>query len=340
MDENKEEFSENSNSKLQQKDKEYSYSFVDDSFLCSIMHKLFVTPILKRLPESVKPNTITVISGVFSFTAFILMLQAGFGKYHLWGLIPILFLLNVISDYLDGEQARKTKQFSSVGEFLDHFFDSCIPGFIVGGIFITYRIYNPFLLFFSVGAGYFAQSSAFWERYKTGKMHFSSFSSTETILTISLVIFLGGFNNLRDFLKTPLLFNISLIYAFIIIASVSAYIATFHALKRSKIVTPKYLSSIALSIITAYLLYRSNFTLEIKIILFLMYNMHYNSGLLTAITMKKNDKYPDVIFPALLIIFHFIGSDHIYVQGALGFAYLTFALVSRVFNLMFIYIKE
>lgn len=55
------------------------------------------------------------------------MLQAAFGRYHVWWLIPVLIFVYIVSDCLDGAQARRTKMFSPVRLFLT---GSCIAAFI------------------------------------------------------------------------------------------------------------------------------------------------------------------------------------------------------------------
>ncbi|MCQ2584004.1 MAG: CDP-alcohol phosphatidyltransferase family protein [Treponema sp.] len=317
--------------------KEYTYSFENNSFLDGILMKYVVPPVLNRLPMTLRPNNITMFSGLCALSAFMIMLQAAFNHFYVWWLIPILMFVYLVSDCLDGAQARRTKMFSALGEFLDHFFDSAVTGYLVGGILIVYREMNPVYFIMALVIGYFTQAASFWERYKTGKMFFGKFSSTETVCTLTAVIFVSCFEPIRNFMKTPLFWTISPIRLFLIVSCFFAFLNGVKSLIRSKSVTVKFFSYVLLSLLVALLLSFTGFNIETKVIFISLYIMIYLAKLLVSITMQQKDKYPDFGFPVILIGILLIGSRQ-YLCFALCMVYLVFSIMIIVFNSMFEYI--
>ncbi|MBN1655925.1 MAG: CDP-alcohol phosphatidyltransferase family protein [Deltaproteobacteria bacterium] len=86
------------------------------------------TPLLRLIPKSVHPNTISIITHLISWATLFL-------AYYAWRLGPVwrsVFIVGVAfglvgtitGDYLDGMQARRTNQSSKLGEMMDHWLDT------------------------------------------------------------------------------------------------------------------------------------------------------------------------------------------------------------------------
>lgn len=323
--------------------KTYAYSFEDISISCGFMYKCIVNPLLKIIPMSVKPNTITLLSGLFSFSAFSIILQASFDKYHAWWAIPVLFFMYIASDYIDGEQARRTQLYSPVGEFLDHFFDSLVTGYLMAGVILTYKINNPIFVTIIMCFSYFIQATAFWERYKNGKLFFTRFSSTETVMLFSFLVFAGGFEKVRVFaakiiLSTPVgnFSSIQIFLAAMILLSIANIACT---LVRTNGASFKFWSYILISLGSGLFIAFSDFHIVAKVIFIALYNVLYMVKLLTAITMKTKDPWPDFPFIAVAATI-FIFTEHRHIRMSACFIYLIFSIMMKVFNLIFIYIND
>ena len=85
-------------------------------------------PILALMPESVHPNTISIVTHFLCWvTAFL-----GFLSVHVEpraraaALVGagVCLLMSMIGDHLDGMQARRTNQCSRLGEVIDHWLDA------------------------------------------------------------------------------------------------------------------------------------------------------------------------------------------------------------------------
>lgn len=318
--------------------KDYSYSFENNSLLDGLLMKSIVPVVLNKLPMTLAPNNITIFSGICAFSAFAITLQAAHGTYHLWALIPILYFIYLVSDCLDGAQARRTKMFSPAGEFLDHFFDSAVTGYLSGGILITYREMSPLYFVILLVLSYITQAAAFWERYRTGKMHFGRFSSTETVFALTAIIFAGSFEPVRNWVMKPLLWNLTPLNLFIIISGFFAFLNIVFMLIRAKGVNWNFILAIIFIAVTNILLCMTDFSLEKKVVYASLYSMIYLGRLLVAITMKKSDKIPDIIFPVILVCIIFIPGSK-YLEAIFCFIYLFFSLMFLVINQMFEFIN-
>ena len=95
-------------------------------------------PLLARIPASVHPNTISVVTHVIAWMTAVLavssvhmpppqrsiaLVLAGFGM-----------LMSMIGDSLDGMHARRTNQCSKLGEMMDHWLDAIIVPLTTIGI--------------------------------------------------------------------------------------------------------------------------------------------------------------------------------------------------------------
>lgn len=319
--------------------KKYEYAFEDISITQPFFDKYFVQPILKILPASLKSNTITLISGIFAFSAFALIIQARKNVYHAWFLVPFFFLGYIVCDYLDGAQARKIGCGSPLGEFLDHFFDSLATGYLVSGLLVAYHVESKFFFILSLALGYFAQATAFWEKYRNKKMYFAKFSATESIILIGGVITLAGITPLRNFMEYEFLFGINCVKLFIVFCAVCTGISSVTALIRSGGASIKFYSYAISSFVVALFISQTNFPLYVKCVIVSLYCVSYLSKLLTSITMDVKDKYPDFIFPLLAFLI-MIFNEHIYIRILICLIYLIFSVMMKVFNLFFLYVNK
>jgi phosphatidylglycerophosphate synthase len=87
-----------------------------------------IEPILPRIPRSVAPNTITIVSMLVVVCIGLLGIACRLvGAWEaMWLRILLASLVTVyaILDCLDGQHARRTGQTSKLGEILDHCTDA------------------------------------------------------------------------------------------------------------------------------------------------------------------------------------------------------------------------
>ena len=112
--------------------KNYKYVFSEMTPFCKLFNMCIWEPAATRLPKSLAPNTITIISScVIVFTTFIMLLHTDLGlSVH----PPLCYLLLAAAGYwtynfldvLDGKQARNLKVSSPLGQLLDHGLDGSV----------------------------------------------------------------------------------------------------------------------------------------------------------------------------------------------------------------------
>ncbi|MBO7638582.1 MAG: CDP-alcohol phosphatidyltransferase family protein [Treponema sp.] len=317
---------------------DYSYSAKNESFLDGLFVPFIVRPLLKVIPYQITACFITIFSNALVFLSLIIALQAAHGSYFLWFLIPILVFVYVIGDCLDGEQARRTKTSSPLGEFLDHFLDTFVTGSLLISLITAYNVKNPILAAFAIYISHLTQASTFWEKYKKHKMHFGKFSSTETILSLTLITSLAGFGKIRDlasiklnsfgFIQNsigsscPAIAGLSIIEVMMIVMLFFAFINTLATLIRSGSVSLRHWAYIILTGAATMFAALTDFQPHpIPLMTLSLLNISYVSALLVAIVMKKKDPLPDFILPVAMAVCYFLNFNRSYIT-VIFFAYI------------------
>lgn len=183
----------------------YEYKSIDNSVLTPPFRKYIATPVLNWVPISVHPNLITVVSSIFSIVALGLSYKYGQGLVNNLVMATLVFMY-LLSDHLDGMQAKRRGGGTALGEFLDHFLDVLNNGIFLLILVNIFQIQTPFIVLAMFGFGYVTQSAVFFEQYKTGWIVFGRFESFEAVIILILIIILSGITPIYD-LVTELSFN-------------------------------------------------------------------------------------------------------------------------------------
>ncbi len=299
----------------------YSYSAKNESFLDGIIIPYLVRPLLKVFPYSIPANIITIFSNTLVFLSFIIAMHSTRGNYSLWFLIPIFIFIYVVGDCMDGEQARRTHTGSPLGEFLDHFLDTFVTAVLLISIIAAYDIKDPFVAYFALFISYVTQATTFWEKFKKHKMHFGKFSSTETILSLALIITLAYFKPIRDFVSQNLgtfgfvqnsflsscnaVVNLTVMELVMIVMTLFAFINIVGTLIRSGGASVRYWMYLLFTGTAAIIMACADVKFyHIPFLTLSLLNINYISALLVAIVMKKKDPCPDFILPVVLTVLY------------------------------------
>jgi phosphatidylglycerophosphate synthase len=167
------------------------YKVEDRSILLPYYRRFIVGPLLPLLPEKLSPNAITHIGHVVNLfgTALLLFLHPESG----WPFFLAALTLNLYTwcDNADGAHARRTKQCSPYGEFLDHGLDQ----------FNT--VYIAFLTALALGAtpmewvalALLIPGTAvvtFWEQSNTGVMRVGMLNQIESVVVLTFALVVSG----------------------------------------------------------------------------------------------------------------------------------------------------
>jgi len=167
------------------------YKVEDRSILLPYYRRFMVDPLLPFIPAKLSPNAITHLGHLVNLigTATLLMLYPKSGWPYFTAAIAVN--LYMWCDNADGAHARRTKQCSPFGEFLDHGLDQ----------FNT--VYIAYLSAMGLGASAFgwvalallipgAAVVTYWEQSNTGVFRVGLLNQVESVLVLSVTLTISG----------------------------------------------------------------------------------------------------------------------------------------------------
>lgn len=161
---------------------ELAYEVQDRSILLPHYKRFFVDPTLPLIPRAVSPNAITHAGHLLNLAALVLLLRGGSPLVS-----AVLLNAYLWADNADGAHARRTKQTSATGEFLDHGFDLLNATYVA--LMTVVALGAPPL--WSVGAAVVVPAAAavtYWEQAETGTFQLGMFNQIESIACLTIVL--------------------------------------------------------------------------------------------------------------------------------------------------------
>ena len=297
----------------------YNYAAQDKSLVDPLLCGKILPKVIEHVPFGLPANIITICSNSCVFIAFLIAMLSTKGITKLWFAIPFLIPAYLFGDCLDGMQARRTKTGSPLGEYLDHFLDCFVNAELIIPVLVCYKIVNPWIVFVILCKAYITQAVAFWERYKNGHMYFGKFSSTEVILTFTVIITiayfdsvvngalitLGSFGFIQNIFGSSCqwLQKLTIAEAVVCTFVVFSLISDFFNFIRTRGASIRFWAYCAASILVAILFAIRNPDYHyIPYYIVVLFNIDYIASLIVAITMKKADPHADYIFVAFVVI--------------------------------------
>ena len=111
---------------------DYAYESSQESILRPYYQRWIWNPLLEIIPANWSPNSLTLLSTFCCGVSF--LLAAFFNESALAMLVAAVLVFAYVSlDNMDGAHARRTRQSSRLGEFLDHWLDTLNNGFVTLG---------------------------------------------------------------------------------------------------------------------------------------------------------------------------------------------------------------
>ncbi len=169
------------------------YSVQDRSLLLPWYKKRVVDPAVAKFPGSLHPNTITHVGHLLNLVGLCAVLASHPARGGLVYLLPAVTLhIYNFCDNADGAHARRTKQSSALGEFLDHGLDllnvayiATIAAFAIGA--------SPMGTVAMVAAITGAAAAVYWEQAETGVFQLGLLNQVEATFVLSGVLVCGAF---------------------------------------------------------------------------------------------------------------------------------------------------
>ena len=309
---------------------EYKYSAHDASLMTPFLYRFFISPMLKIVPYQIPANIITIISNSCILLSFIIAALGYYrNNFNFYFLIPILCFLYLVGDCFDGVQARRTKTCSPLGEYFDHFLDSFVTGLLTGTLLFALRSTSPIILIFPFQALYLGQIGTFWERLKKGVMSFGLISTSEGVMTIAISAFLVSFPLVqRLVIVNKLIFALSIVDFMLLTSFLFAGIAGIKAIVVSKKCSLKLLLHMNFSCITTACCVYFGFSILLVTVLTTFYNAFFISPLLSSVSTKEEERFPDFVVP-LLFVFYFFTKNWQVVITTIQFVYIICRVIAR-----------
>ncbi|MCL2792521.1 MAG: CDP-alcohol phosphatidyltransferase family protein [Spirochaetaceae bacterium] len=299
---------------------------IDLSLLTPIYEKFVANPLFKFVPRWIPANIITIISHlcVILATIIAILITAGFFKF--WLLVPILILCYLTGDIFDGKQARRTKTCSKLGEFLDHFLDIFVVGFLASIIFVIYGIIDPLFIAVFFGMAFLPLFGFHHEQYMTKTIFFEKLSAFEGVIVFIVFIVLGFIEPTKQFLINTTIMHFSLIEIILIAIAIGGVYATKRNLDR--IGAKGNRGFLVYLLLTGITVFFASKLLPFAAVMFIM--TAYCGGTIgrlhIAYILDHKEPIPDFIFPAFLIIAFFINIP--------GLAIVAISIIYQVVNIL------
>lgn len=297
----------------------YNYASQDESLVDSVLCGKILPKVIEHVPFGLPANIITICSNTCVFIAFLIAMLSTKGITKLWFAIPFLIPAYLFGDCLDGMQARRTKTGSPLGEYMDHFLDCFVNAELIIPVLVCYKIVNPWIVFVILCKAYITQAVAFWERYKNGHLYFGKFSSSEVVLSFTVIITiayfdsvvngalitLGSFGFIQNIFGSSCqwLQKLTIAEAVVCTFIVFSLISDLFNFIRTRGASIRFWAYCAASILVAILFAIRNPDYHyIPYYIVVLFNIDYIASLIVAITMKKTDPHADYIFVAFVVI--------------------------------------
>lgn len=300
-------------------DKNYKYSVVEKSLTQDTLMVLFWKPILRCLPDALKPNTITIFGSIFIWLSAVFVWLA-FQGYQ-WGFLiaALCVFIYMAADNVDGHHARRTKQSSRLGEFLDHWLDSIASIIINLSIVLSLGLHGWLFAFCLIGIA-LAFFATIWEHHHTGIFYSGRLGTNEGLLfVISLYILMFFFFGTPTFTyKGPFSPNIASLMAYFTLA-VSIFTIIGIVLRVKKHLS-EYIPIIFIMLSLAFLIITGQINLLLGGFLILATNVPFSGRFLLDKLAGKESKYR-VWFAVIVTLSCLIAS---LLQGTEGSVHICF----------------
>ncbi|UII30023.1 CDP-alcohol phosphatidyltransferase family protein [Fulvivirga ulvae] len=172
----------------------------------SLLSQRFATilkPVGSAVPAKLPANYLSILSHISVYIGLYISYannQLGDSQFIL---IPILLLIHLVTDKLDGIQARATKTESALGEFLDHYFEIFNQGVLVLIIWNVFTIQHEWVILLILVVLVLLKMTRFYEQYKANILVKGVFGAFELKVLLLLALLLCNnkivFNTINTF---------------------------------------------------------------------------------------------------------------------------------------------
>ncbi len=168
------------------------YKAEDRSILLPFYKRFLMDPFVPWIPARIHPNTITHIGHALNAAAMALLLVLKPTKGWAFIAAAVLMHLYCWCDNADGAHARRTKQTSALGEFLDHGLD-ILNTVYIGVMSAVVLDASPAFTIALVLIIPAASAVTYWEQAETGVFRLGMLNQIESIFVVALCMIATAF---------------------------------------------------------------------------------------------------------------------------------------------------
>ena len=312
----------------------------NQSILYPYLEKYLYIHLIKLIPQWLPANYITLLSALAVFVSFMTASLFGSSQVISYFTVPILILVYLVFDDLDGMQARKTNTSSPLGEYLDHFLDVFNIGLCQVALLMMLGIHAGWITAIFLFTAYLVISATFFLQAKTDELVLERIGIFESLLLGFFLMILARIEVISALYNLPILGGtLTLIEGFILFVWGGAL--GYYFLK--KVVVGWRYMTFSFGLFTAgnfliFMVSLQHLSQTMVTAAILLYNGNYIGNIISArVTQNADEVLPPIIMLAFFISFLFLDNNSFVaflpwiflIQGAT----ITFTFVRTIFNL-------
>jgi phosphatidylglycerophosphate synthase len=167
------------------------YRVEDRSILLPAYKRYLIEPLIGLIPDRVSPNTITHAGHMVCLASAAVLLVTWPTRGWPFFVTTALVWIYVWCDNADGAHARRTRQTSALGEFLDHGLDLFNVAYI--GYVTAIAIGAPPVVWVLTGVGLpAAAATVYWEQAEVGVFRLGLLNQIESSVALTAALLTSG----------------------------------------------------------------------------------------------------------------------------------------------------
>ncbi len=163
-----------------------SYQNEDKSILLPYFRRFLWDPMGELIPDRVAPNSLTLIGILCAVSSLVTAVLIDPRQHVLYVIPAALLFAYLCLDNLDGAHARKTKQGSPLGEFIDHWLDTLSGPLVTWGVCHGLDLPHELVLWL-LAVTILAVFATYWEQRWTGVMKMGRIGNIEGLVVLLLL---------------------------------------------------------------------------------------------------------------------------------------------------------
>lgn len=261
-------------------------------------------PLSRAIPAQLPANYLSIVSHLSVYLALYISYTNNQLGNSGFVIIPFLLLIHLITDKLDGVQARATKTASALGEFIDHFFEVFNQGVLVLVLWNLFNIRHDWVIVVVLTVLVLLKMTRYYEQYKANMLVKGAFGAFELKMLLLIVLLVCNSENTFVFINTLEFKGLLLVECALVLIAAGGIVNWILTIMRIPHLTYGYWMFLGFLLLVSGL---SFFSLEplLASVIILFYGGVYIGRLLMAQLIDGVERSPGLFAPIILGISFF-----------------------------------